>query len=37
MMAYASDSGAVMFIPAELDRTIPRVTNRISNDNQGDA
>lgn len=34
MRAYASASGGVMFIPDEVERTIPVVTIRRSNDNQ---
>ncbi|MCB1593234.1 MAG: hypothetical protein KDI90_12375 [Alphaproteobacteria bacterium] len=33
MRAYASASGGVMFVPDELERTIPKVRKRSSNDN----
>lgn len=36
MMAYASASGAVMFVPEKLERTIPRVSVRVCNDNRDD-
>ncbi|MBK9586512.1 MAG: hypothetical protein KA099_11220 [Alphaproteobacteria bacterium] len=34
MRAYASASGGVMFVPDEVERTIPKVRKRSSNDNQ---
>lgn len=34
MRAYASASGGVMFVPDELERTIPHILARTSNDNQ---
>ena len=33
MRAYASASGGVMFVPDELERTLPKVLKRSSNDN----
>lgn len=36
MRAYASASGGVMFVPDELERTIPKVRKRSSNDNTDD-
>lgn len=36
MRAYASASGGVMFVPDELERTIPKVRKCSSNDNQDD-
>ena len=33
MIAYASGSGGVLYVPDEIERTIPRVTIRKSNDN----
>ena len=35
MRAYASASGGVMFVPDEVERTIPQVLKRKSNDNRG--
>ncbi len=35
MRAYASASGGVMFVPDEVERTIPKVLKRTSNDNRG--
>ncbi len=32
--AYACGSGGVMFVPKEIERTLPRVAIRRSNDNQ---
>lgn len=34
MRAYATASGGVMFVPDEVERTIPKVRVRSSNDNQ---
>lgn len=36
MRAYASASGGVMFVPDEVERTIPKVVIRSSNDNDGE-
>ncbi len=33
MRAYATASGGVMFVPDEVERTIPKVRVRSSNDN----
>ncbi len=33
MIAYASGSGGVLYVPEEIERTIPRVKIRKSNDN----
>ena len=32
--AYACGSGGVMFVPEEIERTMPKVMMRRSNDNQ---
>ena len=34
MMAYASASGCVMFIPCEEEHPVPKLVKRLSNDNQ---
>lgn len=34
MIAYASGSGGVLYVPEEIERTIPRVKIRKSNDNK---
>ncbi len=34
MKAYASGSGGVMFVPDKIERTIPRLTIRKTNDNK---
>ncbi len=34
MTAYACGSGGVMFVPEEIERTVPRVVIRRSNDNE---
>jgi len=36
MIAYASGSGGVLYVPEEIERTIPRVKIRKSNDNKTD-
>ncbi len=36
MKSYASASGSVMFVPEEIERTIPQVCERSSNDNDGE-
>lgn len=33
-MAYACGSGGVMFVPEKIERTMPKVAIRRSNDNQ---
>lgn len=34
MIAYACGSGGVMYVPEKIERTIPRVQIRKSNDNR---
>ncbi len=34
MTAYACGSGGVMFVPEKIERTMPRVVIRRSNDNE---
>ncbi len=34
-IAYACGSGGVMFVPEKIERTMPRVKIRRSNDNTG--
>jgi len=34
MMASASVGGGVMFIPEKIERQIPRLSKRLSNDNR---
>lgn len=34
MIAYACGSGGVMYVPETIEKTIPRVTIRKSNDNR---
>ncbi len=35
--AYACGSGGVMFVPEKIEKTMPRVALRRSNDNKGES
>lgn len=34
MEMYSSSSGAMMFIPKHVEKTVPRMASRLSNDNR---
>ncbi len=34
MMASASVSGGILFVPKHIEKQIPQMANRLSNDNQ---
>ncbi len=36
MNTYASASGAAMFIPRNIDKTVPKMARLLSNDNEGE-